>query len=239
MTEIVAYYRVSTDKQGKSGLGLAGQRTAIEAYAKQQGARIKASYTEVETGKNADRPELAKALAHAKRSKAALCVAKLDRLSRNVAFLAAVMDSGADFVACDNPVANRLTLHILAAVAEEEARAVSARTKAALAAAKARGQKLGSAREGHWKGKEEVRLAGLEKARAASLQVRRQKARDAYADLLPDMRKGRADGMSLQAIADQLNGLGQTTRRGKPWSPMQVKLVLERTEAKHETDDRT
>jgi DNA invertase Pin-like site-specific DNA recombinase len=230
MTEIVAYYRVSTKGQGESGLGLEGQRAAVEAYCRQVGGRIKASYTEVESGKIADRPELAKALAHAKRSRATLCVAKLDRLSRNVAFLAAVMDSGAEFVACDNSKANRLTLHILAAVAENEAKAISERTKAALQAAKARGTLLGSARPGHWEGREDRRHAGLEKATAASVQVRRRKALDAYSDLLPEMRKLRAEGLSLARIAAKLNEQGHTSRR-RPWSPMQVKLVLERAGA--------
>ena len=119
------------------------QRAAVEAYARQTGATLSWLYTEVESGKLADRPELAKALAHARRSKATLVVAKLDRLARNVEFLARVMNAGTEFVACDNPAANRLTLHILAAVAEAEAKAISDRTKAALAAYKARGGKLG------------------------------------------------------------------------------------------------
>jgi DNA invertase Pin-like site-specific DNA recombinase len=128
---------VSTAKQGESGLGLDGQAIAVEAYSKQIGKPIVARYTEVESGKRADRPELARALAHARRNKATLCVAKLDRLARNVEFLARVMNSAVDFVACDNPAANRLTLHILAAVAEAEAKSISERTKTALAAAKA------------------------------------------------------------------------------------------------------
>ncbi|MEX2185399.1 MAG: recombinase family protein [Pirellulales bacterium] len=108
---IVGYLRVSTDKQGKSGLGMDAQRAALEQCASQTGATTLRTYVEVESGRRPDRPELAKALAHAKRSKATLVVAKLDRLSRNVAFLATVMDSDCDFLACDNPNANRLTLH--------------------------------------------------------------------------------------------------------------------------------
>ena len=142
-TAIIGYFRVSTKGQGESGLGLEAQRAAVEAYAKQSGATLVMAYTEVESGKLADRPELAKALAHASRSKATLVVAKLDRLARNVEFLARVLNAGTEFVACDNPAANRLTLHILAAVAEAEAKAISERTKAALAAYKARGGKLG------------------------------------------------------------------------------------------------
>jgi len=224
--KIIAYYRVSTKQQGASGLGLEGQRAAVEAYARQIGARIAAGYVEVESGKIADRPELAKALAHARRSKATLCVAKLDRLSRNVEFLAKVMNSNAEFVACDNPAANRLTLHILAAVAEAEAKAISDRTKVALAAAKKRGIKLGSARPGHWKGREERRLAGARAgAKAAGLALTKA-AREAYGDLRPIVADLRQKGLSLRAIANELNCQGHTTRHGRPWNPMQVCRVL-------------
>lgn len=162
--KVVAYYRVSTKQQGKSGLGLDGQKAAVCDYVTRDGGTILAEYTEVETGKSKDRPELLKAVAHAKRAKAVLLVAKLDRLARNVAFTSALMESGVDFVACDNPHANKFTIHILAAVAEHEAEQISLRTKAALQAAKRRGVKLGSARPGHWDGREDKRQAGLVKA---------------------------------------------------------------------------
>lgn len=230
MADIIAYYRVSTAKQGQSGLGLEGQKTALEAYAKQTGGRIVASYREVESGKLAERPELAKALAHAKRSKATLVVAKLDRLARNVAFLSALMRAGVDFIACDNPHANKLTIHILAAVAEDEAERISARTKAALAAAKARGAKLGSARPGHWEGRENARLTGLVRARAASVKAITEAAADAYADLVPAMVVMRSEGMTLAGIAEKLTAQGHTTRRGKPWNTVQVARVLKRAE---------
>ena len=142
---IVGYVRVSTAGQGASGLGLEAQQAAIDGYAAQHGASVARLYVEVESGRKVDRAELAKALAHAKRSRATLVVAKLDRLGRNVAFLSALMEAKVDFVAVDNPAANKLTLHILAAVAEAEAEAISARTKAALQAYKARGGKLGGA----------------------------------------------------------------------------------------------
>lgn len=142
--KIIDYFRVSTRKQGDSGLGLEGQEAAVNAFAQQRGGKILGAYTEVESGKLAERRELSKALAHARRSKAVLVVAKLDRLARNVAFLSALMESGVEFLACDNPHANRLTIHILAAVAEDEARRISERTKAALKAYKARGGKLGA-----------------------------------------------------------------------------------------------
>lgn len=232
MVGIIAYFRVSTKKQGDSGLGLEGQLAAVEGFAKQHGNPIVGRYTEVESGKLADRPELARALAHARRSKATLVVAKLDRLSRNVEFLARVMNSAVDFVACDNPVANRLTLHILAAVAENEAKAISDRTKAALTAAKARGTLLGSARPGHWDGREEARLAGLEKARESSGKAISTNAREAYADLAPMMMQWRTEGQTLQQIGDRLNSEGHTTRRGKPWNPVQVARVLERADVR-------
>jgi DNA invertase Pin-like site-specific DNA recombinase len=141
--KFVAYYRVSTDKQGQSGLGLDGQRQAVMNYLNGGPWRLVAEHTEVESGKRNARPELQKALAACRRHKAKLCIAKLDRLSRNLAFIATLMDSGVEFVATDNPHANKLTIHILAAVAEHEREAISQRTKAALAAAKARGKKLG------------------------------------------------------------------------------------------------
>ena len=224
---IVGYQRVSTKGQGESGLGIEAQEAAIQAYARQTGAKVVAMYTEVESGKLATRPELLKALAHARRSKATLVVAKLDRLARNVAFLSALMDSKVAFVACDNPHANRLTLHILAAVAENEAKAISDRTKAALAAYKARGGKLGGALPQCRNLTDEARAKGVRMAGDAS----RLAATEAYIDLLPTVQALKADGLSLRAIAERLNADGHTTRRGKPWNQVQVSRVLERAEA--------
>ncbi len=225
---IVAYYRVSTRKQGESGLGLEGQKTAVQEYAGRSKAKIVREYVEIESGKRSDRPELEKALAHAKRSKATLVVAKLDRLARNYAFLSALMEAKADFVACDNPTANKLTIQILAAVAEHEADAISQRTKTALAAAKARGVKLGSARPGHWKGREKARLAGALKASKRAVEVRREAAQEAYTDIYPAIAQMHSDGLSLRKIAGRLNDMGHVTRRGKPWNPVQVSVVLNR-----------
>lgn len=226
--KLIAYYRVSTEKQGQSGLGLEGQKATVEAFALATGASIEAAYEEVETGKRADRPELAKTIAHARRSKARLVIAKLDRLARNLAFVSAIMEAGVDFVACDNPHANRLTIHILAAVAEDEARRISERTRAALAAAKARGTKLGSARPGHWTGREDARLIALAEGRKRSAEVRAEKAVKAVADLLPEMRQRREAGESFAGIAEALNAAGQRTTRGSNWTAMQVKRVLDR-----------
>ncbi len=223
--KLVAYYRVSTERQGKSGLGLEGQVAAVETYAKATGAIIVRSYQEVETGKRSDRTELQKALADCKRSKARLVIAKLDRLARNVAFTANLMESGVDFVACDNPHANRLTIHILAAVAEDEAKRISDRTKSALAVYKARGGKLGAARpDGH-----KLDAAASAKGRQQASQALKTLADEAYADLGVMMTELRDAGHSLRQIANRLNKEGHTTRRGRPWNQVQVKRVLERS----------
>jgi len=219
-SKLVAYYRVSTEKQGKSGLGLEAKRAADQDYAMRTGAQIVKEYTEIESGKRSDRLELRKALALARRAQALMCVAKLDRLSRNVAFLSALMDSGVDFVACDNPNANRLTIHILVAVAEDEARRISERTKAALAAYIARGGKLGSPSN--------LTASAARKGRLIGAQSLRKQADEAYADLYAVLIAKREAGLTLQTIADDLNAEGYVTRRGKPWNKVQVKLVLDR-----------
>jgi DNA invertase Pin-like site-specific DNA recombinase len=230
MSNLIAYYRVSTKRQGQSGLGLEAQQQAVRDYATRNGSTILAAYTEIESGKRSDRPKLLAAIAHAKRSKATLVVAKLDRLSRNVAFLSKLMESGVDFVAIDNEHANRLTIHILAAVAEAEAKAISERTKAALAAAKRRGIQLGSNRPGHWTAEtEQRRLVGLAHARKRSIESRVEQAKACYSDLAGSMQALRADGASLRTIAAKLNSDGHCTRNGRPWSPQQVRVVLQRS----------
>jgi DNA invertase Pin-like site-specific DNA recombinase len=139
------------------------------------------------------------------------------------------MEAMVPFIACDNQHANRLTLHILAAVAEAEAKAISDRTKAALNAAKARGAQLGSNRAGHWDGREEARLRGAKAGALAGAKARIAAKVDAYSDLLPIVTELRAAGVSLEKIAEKLNADGHTTRRGKPWNPMQVLRVLRLT----------
>ena len=225
--KIVAYFRVSTKKQGSSGLGLEGQKSAVAEYIGHAGSLV-AEYVEVESGRSKTRPELLKAIAHAKRSKATLVVAKLDRLARNVAFTSALMKAKVEFVACDNPHATKFTIHILAAVAELEAEQISQRTKTALAEAKRRGQKLGSAREGHWDGKEAIRQAGLQKARTSAAKSIRAAFEAEYSDLFPIIKELHGEGASLQTIAQKLNEQGHTTRTGKPWNKMQVSRVLQR-----------
>ncbi len=221
----VAYYRVSTQRQGQSGLGLEAQQLSVSQFVNGNGELI-AELTEIETGKRSDRPELMKAIAQAKRCGATLVIAKLDRLARNVAFISALMESGVDFVACDNPHANRLTIHILAAVAEDEARRISQRTIEALAAYKARGGKLGSH---HPKCKAISREAGKKGSPIGASRVAEQ-AREAYADILPTMQQFRDSGKSFRQISQELNRLGHTTRTGKQWNPVQVKRVIDGSE---------
>ena len=226
--KIIPFYRVSTRKQGQSGLGLEAQKADVEAFVRQYDAKIVTEYREVETGKKSDRPTLAAAIGHAKLAKATLVVAKLDRLARNVAFTSALMESGVDFVACDNPHANRLTIHILAAVAEDEALRISRRTKDALAAAKARGIKLGSARPGHWNGREHLR--GWKQAAKASAKARTERARDAYAFLLPKMRELRDEGSTCEQIAHWLSEQGHETTASKPFNPAIVCRIMQRAD---------
>ncbi len=216
MGRLIPYYRVSTKKQGESGLGLEAQQSCVADFARYGQHEIIATYQEIETGKRADRPELAKAIAHSKRAKATLVIAELDGLARNVHFLSGLMELRVDFVCCDNPHANRLTLHILAAVAEDEARRISERTKAALATYKARGGRLGTPGD------------LTSQAGRRGTEATRAKARVAYAALLPELRQWREAGLSYREIAAMLNGGGRTTGTGAPWNHNQVKRVLTR-----------
>src|SRR6478752_9170661 len=163
----VAYYRVSTARQGRSGLGLDAQRKAVTDFLNGGSWELSSEFVEIESGKANDRPQLEQALATCELSGATLVVAKLDRLSRNLAFLAKLQESGARFVAADMPEANELTIHIMAAVAQAERKAISVRTKEALAAAKARGVKLGGRRDN---------LTDLKRGPAASADARKRAA---------------------------------------------------------------
>lgn len=222
--KFIAYYRVSTERQGRSGLGLEAQQEAVKTHLNGGAWELVAEVVEVESGKRNDRPKLAEALALCRLHNATLIIAKLDRLARNVHFVSGLMEAGVDFVACDFPQANRLTVHILAAVAEHEAQMISTRTKAALAAAKARGTKLGGDR-GNIK---DHAIAGAK----ASVAVRTAHADKRVGDLLPVITAIKAEGKaSLRAIADELNKRGITTARGGEWSAVQVKRVVDRTAA--------
>lgn len=224
--KLIGYVRVSTQKQGQSGLGLDAQLSAIRAYAAQTGGTIVAIYREVESGTDNARHEIAKAITHAKRLRGRLVIAKLDRLARDVHFISGLTKSEVDFVACDNPNANKLTIHILAAVAEDEAERISLRTTAALAAAKARGTLLGSSRPGHWDGREASRLAGAKAGSAKAKAVRDAEALPVYADAMKIAQPMHDDGQSLNDIADALNDAGMFTVRGCRWTRMQVSRLL-------------
>lgn len=220
-TRYVAYYRVSTVKQGQSGLGEEAQEAAVQEYVRRQRGDLFAEFREVESGKRNDRPELAKALKHCKRTNSTLIIAKLDRLARNVHFISGLMESKVDFVAVDFPEANRLTVHILAAVAEHEREMISTRTKVALAAAKARGTKLG----GPLGAKPLEGKSGWRK----SVKVRQVQA-DTWAAEQADMLENEAvmAAKSARQKATALNSLGFKTRLNKQWTAQTVINLMRR-----------
>jgi DNA invertase Pin-like site-specific DNA recombinase len=219
MTKFVAYYRVSTQKQGRSGLGLEAQQASIAEYVRSASGALCAEFTEVETGKRKDRPELAAALAQCRLQGAILIVAKLDRLARNVAFVSNLMESGCEFRAVDFPQANRFMIHLLAAVGEYEANLISERTKAALQSAKRRGVRLGGYRANIL----DIQSEGSRIGNA----VRSAKAQQRANDLRPVIAEIQSNGAgSLRKIAAQLNARGIQTARGCEWSPTAVLRVL-------------
>ena len=216
---IVAYVRVSTGKQGKSGLGIEAQREAIARFAKVEGLVIAAEHVEVETGKGADaldlRPQLRFALDKARKLKCPIVVAKLDRLSRDVAFIAGLMAQRVPFVVVElGPDIDPFILHIYAALAQKERAMIATRTKEALAQAKARGVRLGNPRL------HEVRARGSESMRAAA---------DRFAaNVLPLIQPLRAEGRSLREIAKALEERGVATVRGGRWEATQIAAILKR-----------
>jgi DNA invertase Pin-like site-specific DNA recombinase len=210
VSQIVAYYRVSTAQQGRSGLGLEAQRAAAQAFAQAESLEIAAEFTEVETGKGADaldrRPQLRAALKHAKRLRASVCVAKLDRLSRDVAFISTLMTKRVPFIVCAlGRNVDPFTLHIYAALAEQERRMISQRTIAGLQAAKARGVQLGNPELGQ--------------KNAAAAALRDEALRTTLSPMV---------GLTSRAIADKLNGLGIEAPRGGAWSHVTVLRVMAR-----------
>lgn len=211
--KFVAYYRVSTAQQGQSGLGLEAQREAVMRYLSTGGWPPLAEFTEVETGKGSNaldrRPQLQAALAFARKHKATLIIAKLDRLARNVHFVSGLMETGVPFVAADRPDADRFLIHLEAALAEREAKLVSDRTKAALAAAKARGRVLGA----------NGRVLAEQHKADALVRV---------APVADRLRALRADGLSLRRIADTLNGEGIPSPGGASWGAVNVQRALAR-----------
>jgi DNA invertase Pin-like site-specific DNA recombinase len=212
----VSYFRVSTARQGRSGLGLDAQREAVAAYLNGGNWTVITDFVEVESGRKSDRPELAMAMDLCRLTGATLVIAKLDRLARDAHFLLGLQKAGVEFVACDMPTANRLTIGIMALVAEEEARAISARTKAALAAAKARGTKLGG-----WRGGPVVDgTLGAEAAR---------KGADVFAaGVAPMLRQMQGEGLSLRQMAARFTDKGIKTPRGGAWTAAAVRNALAR-----------
>ncbi len=208
--DYIAYYRVSTQRQGTSGLGLEAQRKAVVDYINGNGSKVLAEYTEVESGKRWSRPELDKALAHCKKHRATLVIAKLDRLARNVHFISGLIESRVDFVAADMPEADRAFLQMAAVFAEWEGRKISERTKAALAAAKARGVKLG--------------ITGKDRAKENKA------AADAVArSLRPVIKEIAAKGVtSVRGVAEALNIRNIPTPRGGRWHATSVARLLAR-----------
>ncbi len=223
--KIVCYLRVSTRRQGTSGLGLEAQRAAIDSFAQQRNGRIIDTFTEIESGKVNTRPELARALHLAKVTGATLVIAKLDRLSRNAAFLLTLRDSGVKFIAADMPDANDLTVGIMALVAQQEREAISRRTKEALAAAKARGVRLGNPN-----GAAALRRAG--QGNAASIEAIRSFADSHARNLKPVLDALAEEGVvSLGAVAAALNERGMLTPRGGKWHKSSVRNLMGRLEA--------
>lgn len=212
---LIGYVRVSTAGQGVSGLGLEAQMADIERYAASVRLPVLKIYREVESGRKHDRKELASAIAHCKEADALLVIARLDRLARSVYFTAKLMEERVDFVACDMPGVDQFVINVMAAVAEQEARTNSKRTKAALQAAKRRGVKLGNPNK--WEG---VR----EKANGA----RQEKARDFAEEIRPlIVRLLKKGEITYAGIAEELNVFGVKTRRGGSWFPMTVKRTME------------
>ncbi|HWE35646.1 MAG TPA: recombinase family protein [Isosphaeraceae bacterium] len=225
-TKLVAYYRVSTQKQGQSGLGLEAQRAAVLAYAAGVGLPIARAFEEIETSTKdtlENRPLLRSAIALAKATGGRLVIAKLDRLARNVYVLSGLMQAEVDFVACDNPNANKLTIHILAAVAEDEARRISERTRAALAAYKARGGVLGAARP---ECRGNLGPAAAAAGRRAGAAAAKAIAAAENAELIARARDLRAAGRTLAATAAALGAEGFLGRGGGTLGPGQVRRLL-------------
>jgi DNA invertase Pin-like site-specific DNA recombinase len=215
--KFVAYYRVSTQKQGQSGLGLEAQQAAVAAYLNGGAWELVGEFIEVETGKGANaldrRPQLRAALDASRKHGATLIIAKLDRLARNVHFVSGLLETGCDFVAADMPQANKVMIQMHAVMSEWERDQISARTKAALAAAKARGVKLGTA------GPENLKRNIEERTQAA----------DAFAAKLAGVIRGfQAAGMSQREMVKELNRIGVSTPKGGAWSLIQLQRLIRR-----------
>src|ERR1700687_3125478 len=222
--KFVSYLRVSTDKQGRSGLGLEAQRDAVSRYLNGGRWKLVAEYVEVESGKRNSRPQLQAAISHAKATGAKLVIARLDRLARNLHFVSSLQERGVDFVAADMPDANRLTIHIIAAVAEAVGRTISENTKTALAAAKARGVKLGNPNGARaLRGKQVGNADAVAKLKADAAQ----RAADLQGIVADIQRSGVT---TVRGIAAELHARGIQAPRGDTWHPTAVARLLSRLE---------
>jgi DNA invertase Pin-like site-specific DNA recombinase len=220
--KFVSYLRVSTDKQGRSGLGLEAQRDAVSRYLNGGRWKLVAEYVEVESGKRNSRPQLQAAISHAKATGAKLVIARLDRLARNLHFVSSLQERGVDFVAADMPDANRLTIHIIAAVAEAVGRTISENTKTALAAAKARGVKLGNPNGAR-------ALRGKQVGNADAVATIKSNAAQHAADLRGIVDDIRRSGITtVRGIAEELHTRGIRAPRGDTWHPTAVARLLNR-----------
>ncbi|MBE0547771.1 MAG: recombinase family protein [Rubrivivax sp.] len=213
---VVAYYRVSTERQGRSGLGLEAQREAVRRYLVDSRAELLAEFQDIETGKGSNamerRPGLREAVALAKKRRATLLIAKLDRLARNVHFVSGLMETGVQFRCCDFPTADRTMVHIYAAMAEHEGRRISQRISEALQAKKARGEPVGNPAS--------LQPHNTARATAAAAFARK---------LRPTLRAYRAANLTQRAMVEALNSAGIKTAQGGEWSLVQVQRVLART----------
>lgn len=218
MAKFIAYYRVSTAKQGVSGLGLEAQRSSVADYLASSGGELLAEYSEVESGTKDNRPELQKALRACRLKGATLLIAKLDRLSRSHRFLVELQDGNVDFVCCDMPDANRLTIHLLAALADYERQLISERTSAALKAAKARGVKLGNPSLALCRNNDtsKARAAHVAKADAYKAEIR---------EVLAELEADCGHPLTASEAARMLNDAGYQTARGSQWTHTQVGRV--------------
>ncbi len=207
----VCYYRVSTQRQGESGLGLDAQRTAVEEFVQTRGGTITATFTETESGKKiSNRPQLQAALALCRRTRATLIIAKLDRLARNVHFISGLLETGVEFLAVDQPTKDRFMLHLHAAFAEEEARRISIRTKEALAAAKRRGVDIGATGR---------ILAARYKAQAIEHAQK-------YTPIVDDLRRNRIH--TVRGVRDELNRQSIPSPGGARWRLLSTHKLLKR-----------
>lgn len=220
MKKYIAYYRVSTADQGRSGLGLEAQQETVKRYIEKMGGELLEEFTEIESGAKNDRPQLNKALNLARRRGSILIIAKLDRLSRNHLFISQLMESKVEFVACDIPEANTFTIHIFSALAQQERELISTRTKQALQAKKAQGVTLGTPRN--------LTESAQAKGRRMGNEAKCRKAEEFAKLMLPVIQGYQEEGLSLRAIANRLNTTGELTASGRvgAWTATTIKNVI-------------